>query len=145
MELAEKKTDVARALVVVVGGGTYVWIENGIGWTLVGGDWLPLTEAPGIGGWVVRPEELQEIVGRYGRPLEKPPTTTLCIEQEPFTYVIRGERATRVREVEAPRGMWEHFESASLFATKVEALVFAHRYINDPACPHWVAPPAVTP
>ena len=50
---------------------THVWIHDGRGWILdaLGAGWIPLTEAPGLGGRVVRDaDELARLVAANGRP-----------------------------------------------------------------------------
>lgn len=69
-------------LVVRVGPpGSYatVWIQDGAGYVLEGGKWQPLTEAPGLGGWVLSASKVAEVVAEYGSPVAAPEPTLCCV------------------------------------------------------------------
>jgi len=57
-------------LVVAIGRGAYAWIENGLGFLLHSGSrqWVPLVDAEGLGGVVLRADEVTELVAEFGRP-----------------------------------------------------------------------------
>ena len=58
-------------LVVNVGNGVVVWIQNGRGWQLrPDGAWLPVESdvVPGLGGDVLTQSEVNRLVQQKGRP-----------------------------------------------------------------------------
>lgn len=55
-------------LVVHVGNGVFVWVQNGRGWLLRDGKWVRLSDAPGLGGWVLSASQIDELVAATGRP-----------------------------------------------------------------------------
>ena len=60
-----------RPLVVDVGGGVIVWVQNGRGWQLrPDGAWLPVESdvVPGFGGEVLSQSEVNQLVQQKGRP-----------------------------------------------------------------------------
>jgi hypothetical protein len=58
-------------LVADMGGGYFLWVEGGHGFTLCTavGQWHPLTDGEGIGGTLLKPEQLAALVLEFGRPL----------------------------------------------------------------------------
>jgi len=70
---ASQVTNVTRAvspLVVLLKGGSYAWIEKGIGHILhpASGRWSPLVDAEGLGGHVLTASQVVALVAAYGRP-----------------------------------------------------------------------------
>ncbi len=58
-------------LVVDVGGGVVVWVQNGRGWQLrPDGAWLPVESdvVPGFGGTTLTKSEVNRLVQAKGRP-----------------------------------------------------------------------------
>ena len=57
-------------LVVNIGRGTHAWIEHGRGFLLHRGSrqWVPLVDADGFGGVVLRADEVTALVAEFGRP-----------------------------------------------------------------------------
>lgn len=47
-----------------------VWIQGGRGWLLdaLGAGWVPLTDAPGLGGRVLTRAEVDAVMERHGLP-----------------------------------------------------------------------------
>lgn len=70
---SERVAAVARSvspLVVLLKGGSYCWVERGIGHILhpAQGAWTPLVDAEGIGGHVLTASQVVALVAAYGRP-----------------------------------------------------------------------------
>lgn len=57
-------------LVVALKGGSYAWIQHGHGFLLhaCSGAWVPLVDAEGIGGHVLKAAQVAALVATYGRP-----------------------------------------------------------------------------
>ena len=57
-------------LVVGIGRDCYAWVEGGRGFTLhvASGRWQPMTDAIGLGGWVLHAADVVGLVARFGRP-----------------------------------------------------------------------------
>lgn len=58
-------------LVVLLKGGSYAWIQSGIGHILhpAQGTWTPLVDAEGIGGHVLNAGQVDALAAAYGRPV----------------------------------------------------------------------------
>ena len=63
-------TRAVSPLVVMLKGGAYAYIVNGIGFLLhpSSGRWTPLVDAEGIGGNVLTASQVVALVAAYGRP-----------------------------------------------------------------------------
>lgn len=68
------ETNSVKPLVVrcgVPGFRTVVWVENGHGFILLDGKWIPLTDAPGLGGQVLTDSDVRDVVSEFGFPEAK--------------------------------------------------------------------------
>lgn len=66
------ETNSVKPLVVRCGvPGFIVWVENGHGFILLDGKWQELTEAPGLGGWVLTDADVRGVVSEFGFPEAK--------------------------------------------------------------------------
>lgn len=75
LNVSSKPVTVTRALpplVVDVGNGAFAWIEKGHGFLLhtAVGQWHPLTDAPGIGGTVLKADQVAALVLSFGSPFK---------------------------------------------------------------------------
>lgn len=63
-------TRAVSPLVVLLKGGAYAYIVNGLGFILhpASGKWSPLVDAEGIGGHVLTASQVAALVAAYGRP-----------------------------------------------------------------------------
>lgn len=64
-------TRVLPPLVADMGQGYFLWVEGGRGFTLCTavGHWHPLADGEGIGGTVLKAEQVAALVAEFGRPL----------------------------------------------------------------------------
>jgi hypothetical protein len=71
MRAGERPSD-RLPLVVDVGGGVVLWVQDGKGWQLrPDGVWLPFDDdriAPGLGGTVLTRGEVNLLIQQRGRP-----------------------------------------------------------------------------
>lgn len=58
-------------LVADMGQGYFLWVEKGHGFTLstATGHWHPLADGEGIGGTVLKDDQVVALVAEFGRPL----------------------------------------------------------------------------
>lgn len=58
-------------LVFAIGAATWAWVERGVLYLTSGGPWACIQDwepVDGIGGRVLRPDEVTALVARVGRP-----------------------------------------------------------------------------
>lgn len=70
MRAGERPSD-RLPLVVDVGGGVYLWVQDARGWEFRDGVWTPFSDdriAPGLGGYALTRGEVNLLIQERGRP-----------------------------------------------------------------------------